>query len=34
VILSGETIEVEPVSGEPLRERVLPLDLWIADFPE
>jgi Peptidase family M23 len=33
-ILSGEPIEVEPVSGEPLRERVLPLDLWIADFPE
>jgi murein DD-endopeptidase MepM/ murein hydrolase activator NlpD len=33
-ILSGEPIEVEPMSGEPLRERVLPLDLWIVDSPE
>ena len=32
--VSGEPIEVEPVSGEPLRRRVLPLDLWIVDFPE
>ena len=33
-IVSGEPIEVEPVPGEPLRLRVLPLDLWIVDFPD
>jgi murein DD-endopeptidase MepM/ murein hydrolase activator NlpD len=33
-ILSGEPIEVEPVPGEPLRLRALPLDLWIVDFPD
>lgn len=33
-IESGEPIEVEPVPGEPLRVRVLPLDLWIVDFPD
>jgi hypothetical protein len=33
-ILSGEPIEVEPVPGEPLRLRTLPLDLWIVDFPD
>jgi hypothetical protein len=33
-ILSGEPIAVEPVAGEPLRELVLPLDLWIVDFPD
>jgi murein DD-endopeptidase MepM/ murein hydrolase activator NlpD len=32
-IVRGQPIEVEPVSGPPLRERVLPLDLWIVDFP-
>jgi Peptidase family M23 len=32
-IVSGQPIEVEPVPGPPLRARVLPLDLWIVDFP-
>lgn len=31
-ILSGEPIVIEPVGGDPARERVLPLDLWIVDF--
>jgi hypothetical protein len=33
-IVSGAPLAVEPVSGTPLRVRVLPLDLWIVDFPD
>ena len=31
-ITSGKPIALEPVSGGPRRERMLPLDLWIVDF--
>jgi hypothetical protein len=33
-IVSGQPIKVEPVPGPPERVRVLPLDLWIVDFPD
>lgn len=33
-IVSGQPIEVEPVPGSPERVSVLPLDLWIVDFPD
>jgi hypothetical protein len=31
--VSGQPVEVGPVAGAPERVRVLPLDLWIVDFP-
>jgi hypothetical protein len=32
-IIDGQPIAREPVLGSPLRRRVLPLDLWIVDWP-
>ena len=32
-ILDGQPIPIGPVSGPAQRESVLPLDLWIVDFP-
>jgi Peptidase family M23 len=31
--MTGEPLAVEPVDGGPLRAHVLPVDLWIVDFP-
>ena len=33
-IIDGKPIPTEPVPGPAWREQVLPLDLWIVDFPE
>jgi murein DD-endopeptidase MepM/ murein hydrolase activator NlpD len=33
-IIDGKPIATEPVAGAARREEVLPLDLWIVDFPE
>jgi murein DD-endopeptidase MepM/ murein hydrolase activator NlpD len=30
---TGQPLEVERVAGSPVRRRMLPLDLWIVDFP-
>jgi peptidase M23-like protein len=32
-VITGEPVPTEPVSGAATRVRVLPLDLWIVDFP-
>lgn len=33
-IIDGQPLPTEPVAGPAQRERVLPLDLWIVNFPD
>jgi murein DD-endopeptidase MepM/ murein hydrolase activator NlpD len=33
-IIDGKPLATEPVAGPARREEVLPIDLWIVDFPQ